>query len=157
MGNNNRWQVEGLCEAYVKQEAAVEKERKELDELRKDLIDLVLRKGCVPARAAKTLALAGVLYEARVSRPVEITVDTQVANEMRILFRKSGTMRLLNKLFRRVETFVLADGADDFLAQRKLPAGVPKNIRTLFARALRIRALSPQLEVRKIERKEKAA
>lgn len=148
--------VDVLAKEYLAQEAIAEAANKELSNLRHLLIDEVLIRGSVPARALKTKALAGEEYELRVTEPIEVTVDTQTALRIKRVCLGSGTGRLFAKLFRRVETFVLVGGAQKLL-NGKLPDRAPRNLRSLFARAVRIKDLSPQLEVRRLERKKEAA
>src|SRR5260221_5310855 len=112
--------VDVLAKDYLAQEAIADAANKQLSQLRQELIREVLKHGSVPARAVKTLALAGEEYELRVTRPVEVSVDTKMALRIKAACLRAGLGRLFPKLFRRVETFVLAGGSDKDL--QKLPS-----------------------------------
>jgi len=128
-----------------------------VDQLRDRLLELVERHGHVPARSTKTRALIGEQFEIRVSRPVEVTVDTQTAEHIKWACAAADVGRLFRRLFRRVETYVLVNGAEKLINGDRLPPRAPRNLRSLFARALRVRELAPQLEVRKRDTKSEAA
>ena len=149
--------IDEFVEMFRRAKEVSDAAEEELSKIRERIVTLVLKEGQVPARAAKTLALRGEDYEIRVSRPVEITVDARRARILKLVCLRSGAGRIVRKLFRKVETFVLVDGADEIINQAKLPEHAPRNLRSLFARALRVRELAPQLEIRELRGKEKAA
>ncbi len=157
MGNSEERNVDVLAEKYFQLAAKAEQANEELGRFRLQLIELVKRDGAVPPRATKTKALAGNEYELRVSQPLEVSVDTGVAERIGTKLRLHGCGELFQKLFRTVETYVLADGAEKLIGRKLLPKRAPRNLRALFARAVRVRELTPQLEVRKREKKEAAA
>jgi hypothetical protein len=142
--------VDELAVEFHEKQLLAQKVTEDLLNLRARLVALVQRHGQVPARATKTLALAGDKYELRVSTPLEITVDTRAALRIKSACLRGGAGRLWMRLFRTVKTFVLADGADKLLNETKLPEGAPRNLRSLFARAVRVRELAPQVEIREI-------
>jgi hypothetical protein len=139
--------VDALAREFLSQKLVVEREQEVLDRIRGRLTALVLAEGQAPPRASKTIALVGEAYEARVSRPVEVTVDRAAALRIRDACRRAGCQRLFGKLFRRVEMFVLA-GRSEALLDKRLPARAPRGLRAMFARAVRVRELPPQIEVR---------
>jgi hypothetical protein len=120
--------------------------------VRAELIELAQEHGSHPPRADKTLRLAGGAYELRLTSGIEITVDTR-----RALAIQRRAPRLFRRLFSKVERFVLNPGAEKLLNARKLPADAPHNLRSLFARALHLRDLPQQLEVRRREKEPEAA
>jgi len=146
MGNSEERNVDVLAEKYFQLAAKAEQANEELGRFRLQLIELVKRDGAVPPRATK-----------RVSQPLEVSVDTGVAERIGTKLRLHGCGELFQKLFRTVETYVLADGAEKLIGRKLLPKRAPRNLRALFARAVRVRELTPQLEVRKREKKEAAA
>ena len=153
----NQKRIDELAEEFLTAKAALEFRQERLDQLRDRIVARVLTEGQAPARAAKTLALRGENYEIRVSRPVEISVDGKAAARLKLACLRAGAGRIFGRLFRKVETFVPVDGADRVLG--KLPERAPRNLRSLFARALRVRELAPQLEIRELKaaKKEQAA
>ncbi|MBZ5702127.1 MAG: hypothetical protein LAN84_09790 [Acidobacteriia bacterium] len=142
--------IDELVEIFRRSKEAADAAEEDLSKVRERIITLVLKEGQVPARAAKTLALRGEEYELRVSRPVEVTVDARRVRILKLVCLRAGAGRITGKLFRKVETYVLADGADEIINQAKLPEHAPRNLRSLFARALRVRELAPQLEIREL-------
>jgi hypothetical protein len=140
--------LDELAESYLNQKVVLESEQATLDRLRDQLIAAVERDGHTPARAVKSKALLGDEYELRVAYPAEVTVDTRVAIFIRGACRWTCTPKLFKRLFKSVETFTLADGAQNLINSKKLPKHAPRNLRSLFARAIRVRELAPQLEVR---------
>lgn len=143
--------LDSLAERYLELQRKADEAAKELATLRKSLVALVLEDGSTPPRATKTKALLGESYELRVSQPLEITVDSRIAKAIKIACIRAGSGRLFSRLFRKVESFILADGAQKLINSPKLPARAPRNLRALFARAIQVRELSPTLEVRKRE------
>jgi len=153
----NQKRIDFLAKEYEHAKLVAYLDQQNLDELRERIVKLVLKEGQAPARAAKTLALRGEEYELRVSRPVEISVDGKAALRLKLACARAGAGRIFGRLFRKVETFVPVDGADRLM--EKVPARAPRNLRSLFARALRVRELAPQLEIRELKagKKEEAA
>jgi hypothetical protein len=153
----NKVTLDRMVEAYNEMLLFVERDEKNLARLRLALIKRVLKDGRTPSRAVKTLSLSGEKWEARVTRGLEVTVDTKLAELIKLALRAKGKNRLFRKLFRTVVTYVLAGGAEKFTNRQKLPEGAPRNLRSLFARAIQVRELAPQLEVRKRGKDDKAA
>lgn len=139
--------VDELAEQYQNQQAVVESEQLTLSKIHERLVKMTLEGGSVPPRATKTMVLRGVRFEARVSRPVEVSVDTKVALKIK---DACGNARLFARLFRRVESFVLADGAHELIGGT-LPDSAPRGLRAMFARAFRVRELKPSLDVRDLK------
>ena len=149
----DRIQVDAAAVMYLRALAAKEDAEAAVGRHRQALIELVQEHGQYPPRATKTLALSGNEYELRVTTPIEVTVDTRKALNVRFACMNSGAGgRLFRRLFKKIETFVLVQGADELINQPKLPERAPRNLRSLFARAVKIRELAPQLEVRKKEK-----
>lgn len=146
--------LDRMVEAYDEMLMIVAYDQKNLARLRTLLVRRVLREGKVPARSVKTVSLTGKRYEVRVSKPLEITVDTRLAELIKIALAAKGKGRLFRKLFRTIVTYVLAGGAEKFTNREKLPEGAPRNLRSLFARAIQVRELAPSLEIRKREKEE---
>lgn len=142
-------QIDAICKSYLNARANLKIAQENADGLHDVLLAAVEREGHTPARAIKSKALAGDQYEIRVSYPAEVTVDTGAALRLRnACLNRGGGSRLFRRLLKTVETFVLADGAHGLINRKKLPAGAPSGLRSLFARALRVKELSPQVEVR---------
>jgi hypothetical protein len=138
--------LDATAERYLELQRKADEANRDLATLRKSLIEEVLEEGSTPARATKTKALLGERYELRVSQPLEISVDTRVA--LRIRSACAASPRLFTRLFRKVESFVLADGTQKLINAAKLPARAPRTLRSLFARAIQVRELPPALEIR---------
>jgi len=138
--------VDRLAAKYMELQDRAEELSRDAAIVRAELIELVGDYGSYPPRADKTLRLTGRLYELRLTSPIEITVDSRLA----LLLRRRAP-RLFRRLFTRIERFVLNQGAEKLMNARKLPADAPRNLRSLFARALHIRDLPQQLEVRRRE------
>jgi hypothetical protein len=128
----------------------------ELAAIRKLIIARVKEEGSYPPRATKTRVLAGEEFELRVTEPTEVSVDSKVALRIREACARSGARNLFGKLFRRVETFVLAGDAQKTL-NAALPASAPRGLRALFARAISVKDLSPSVEVKRRKKNEAAA
>ena len=158
MANRKASAIDRLAKQYEELAQKAEAAEGDLGALRRRLIKEVLAWGYVPARATKTKALAGEEYELRVSLPLEVTVDTRTARRIEAACKAVSTnwRSVFNRLFRRVETYVLADGAQKLIDSQRLPVRAPRNLRSFFARAVRVRELAPQLEVRRREKKEDA-
>jgi len=148
--------IDGLAEEYMQLVVQAELANDKVSKLRQLLIERVLIDGAHPPRATKTKALAGEIYELRVSQPTEVSVDTGIALRIWRACERAGMPDLFGRLFRKVETFVLAGGAEKILRE-KLPEGAPRNLRTLYARAVTVKDLSPSLEVRRREKKDAEA
>lgn len=151
--------VDQLAERYLKLRGEAEAAELELGILRKSLIEEVLAEGATPARAIKTLALAGEKYELRVLQPTEVNVDGYRALQLKDACAKAGVPRLFRKLFRRLTSYVLVDGVHASIDESKLPRRSRARILALFGRAIRVRDLAPQLDVRifEAEKKRKAS
>jgi hypothetical protein len=145
--------IDVLAGEFVTKEALLIYEQGKLDGLRRMLIELVLEHGEIPPRASKLWLFRTKVHEVRVTKGTEITIDTRVAKKLKQACLLSGDGRVFRKLFRKVETFVLAGGAHQLIKLSKLPPRAPRNLRSLFARAIQVRELAPQLEVRKLEKK----
>jgi hypothetical protein len=148
--------VDSLAEDYNKRVAALAVAEDEVKDLRKVIIARVKEEGSYPPRATKTRVLAGDEFELRVTEPTEISVDSKTAERIKAACLRAGVGRLFPKLFRRVETYTLAGGAEKLL-NGKLPERAPRNLRGLFARAVRVKDLSPQVEVKKRKQEKEAA
>jgi hypothetical protein len=144
--------VDRLAAKYLELQDRADEFWRDAAIVRAELIELVAEHGSHPPRADKTMRLTGRLYELRVTSHMEVTVDTRLA----LLLRRRAP-RLFRRLFCKVERFVLNPGAEKLLNARKLPPGAPHNLRSLFARALHLRDLPQQLEVRRREKEPEAA
>lgn len=151
------WKIDQVAALYLEAQAAVEAANREASARRARLIELTREYGSTAPRAWKTRRLCGSDYEIRVSEAQEITVDMRAAMRVKHACIRSGTGRLFRRLFRKVETFILAPGAERLLDQARLPEDAPRNLRALFARAVRVRELAPHVEVGKREKPEEAA
>jgi hypothetical protein len=140
--------IDRLAEACLKEKAVADRVAADYAEVREGIAEAVEMWGSLAPRSGKTKMLAGRKFELRVSARSEITVDPAKALVIEDLCRFGGERWLFPKLFRSVPHFILADGAYGVINAR-LPAGAPRNLRALFARAVQVRALAPQLEVRK--------
>jgi hypothetical protein len=140
--------IDMLAEAYMKEKAAADSAAAEMAEVKDKIAEAVETWGSLAPRSGKTKMLAGRKFELRVSARSEVIVDPAKALVIEDLCRFGGERWLFPKLFRSVPYFILADGAYGVINAR-LPAGAPRNLRALFARAVQVRALAPQLEVRK--------
>lgn len=140
--------IDALAKEYLDKAAACDIANDSLKAIRQIIIERVKKDGSYPPRATKTLALAGDDYELRLTEPTEISVDSKTAERIKAACLRAGVGRLFPKLFRRVESFVLAGGAEKLL-NRNLPERAPRNLRSLFARAVRVKDLPPSVEVRK--------
>src|SRR5882757_4009964 len=104
--------IDGLAEEYMQLVVQAELANEKVSTLRQLLIERVQVEGAHPPRATKTKALAGDVYELRVSQPTEISVDTGIALRMWRACERAGMPDLFGRLLRKVETFVLAGGAE---------------------------------------------
>ncbi|HLZ92953.1 MAG TPA: hypothetical protein VKQ28_14665 [Candidatus Acidoferrum sp.] len=148
--------VDGLAKEYIEKAAACDMAEQELKALRDIIIARVQEEGSYPPRATKTKVLAGEEFDLRVTEPTEISVDSKTAERIKAACLRAGAGRLFPKLFRKVESFVLAGGAEKLL-NGNLPERAPRNLRSLFARAVRVKDLAPQLEVKKRKQQQEAA
>jgi len=146
--------LDALAQLYISRKGICAAAQIDLDEIRERLLAAVEKDGHTPARAIKSKALLGDEFELRVSYPAEVTVDTAAAERLVAACARAGAGRLWKKLFRRVSTFTLAGGAQKTI-NAKLPLSAPRNLRALFARAVSVRELAPQIEVRERNAKSK--
>jgi len=140
-------EIDAKASNYQAQQAVTSTTAENLLQLRRELIDLVERFGAVPPRATKSKRLSGARYDVTASFPQRVDVDKHAAERLHLACLAAGRPSLFKKLFRRESVFMLAPGARELVTQARLPEGAPRNLRTLFYRALAVEAQSPALEV----------
>src|SRR5713101_835406 len=90
MANLSASAIDRLAKQYEDLQEKADRAEENLATVRRYLIEETLAEGSVPARATKTKTLAGEEYELRVSRPLEVTVDTGVAERIGTKLRLNG-------------------------------------------------------------------
>lgn len=135
-------QLAHLWEEIQISQESLDARRKALAE---QIIPLVQEHGTFPRNATRTKSLAADDgTEIRVTVGQESVVRNDVALELRAELREAGLGRIFRKLFQRIEQFTVAANAHELAASKLTPS-----LLRLFNRAIRNRALSPQVEVRR--------
>jgi len=167
-----------LARLRDEKKAALDAARAELQAVDDQIVPLVEAHGAYPPKATRTKVLsAGDGTELRVTIGQEIRVDGSLALRLRAYLREHGLGRIFRKFFRRVDSYVLAEGAHQYAGNLGLAAsdlglevyGVRDSrgrararagineIRRLFAAAIEEKNQSPAIEVRRPDSKERAA
>lgn len=149
-----------LARLREEKKAALEAARAELAAIDEQIVPLVANYGAYPPKATRTKVLsADDGTELRVTTSQEIRVDGSLALRLRAYLREqiAGRGRIFRKLFRRVDSYVLAEGAHDFVARLPRSSGLCATITKLFNAAISEEDKSPAVEVRRPGDKERAA
>jgi hypothetical protein len=118
-----------------------------------ELTPLVERFGS--AHGKKSKLLVGARFEIMTTTSTSTAVDNAGVERIRRALARAKATTLFKKLFRKVERYELAAGSS-FIMRATLPAGAPRNLRSLFSQAVRVETKPPRLsDVR--ERKTAAA
>lgn len=114
--------------------------------LRQILRDEVERFGSIPPRADKSKRLFGEQFQFTLTCGTSTEIrDAEVES-----IREVCPASIFRRLFHVVEKFKLAEGATMLLSDR-LPEGAPRNLRTLFHKAVVISETAPRLRIEKLE------
>lgn len=147
---------DALADEYLRKQAALGIAESELKAVRDLIEERVRKEGMYPPRATKTRVCYGEEFELRLTERTEVSVNVPAAMRLRAACYARGCGRLFRKLFRPVMKLELAGGAHEVLAG-ELPKKAPKNLRSLFALAVKVDDVTPSVEVRRREKKEEAA
>lgn len=126
--------------------ARLEEIRLEEEQLRAKLLEQVQEFGSVPTHAEKSRRLYSDLYQFTVTQGT--TIEIKDAEVIRI--QQICPTDLFDQLFRPVTKFKLVDSATLILAGQ-LPTYAPRNLRTMFSRAVTIQETAPKLRIEKLE------
>lgn len=112
------------------------------------LIRMAKAHGFTPPRAEKSLRLEGEEWEVTVAIGQSVSVKKPSVEKLFAALKKGGLhLTLFRKLFTDEKQYKLAKGAQKLMA-KTLPAGVPPNVRALFAAAVEIKDKAPRLTVK---------
>lgn len=147
-----------LARLREEKKAALDAARGELAAIDEQIIPLVAKHGAYPPKATRTKVLsADDGTELRVTTSQEIRVDGSLALRLRAYLREQlradSPSRVFRKLFRRVDSYVLAEGAHECVAQLPRSSGLRATIVKLFNAAISEEDKTPAVEVRRPEKR----
>lgn len=121
----------------------VKKIEAEAEAIRDDLKRQVAEYGFIPPRSDRSRRLLGEAYEATLSTSTSLEVhDSEVER-----IKECCPANLFAKLFWSVTKWKICGGATEFLAG-PLGEDAPRNLRTLFAKAVVVKESTPRLSIK---------
>lgn len=110
-------------------------------EVREYLLERVQAHGSVPPRADKSKRLEGIQYQITASTGESIEIDAATVEKFKEACSEQRLRGFFDKVFKTTRKYSLASGAQTRVEE------APQKLRSIFARALRVKTKSPRLEV----------
>ncbi len=145
--------IDELCRLYKAREKAITAAEKQNSELRDELLALVKKHGFVPPNAEKSKRLEGAEYQCTASFGESVSVDSKVAARFHEICQENVAAEdLFVRVFKYEVKYSLTAAAHSVMAE-PFVKGVPRKLRALFNKAVKITAKSPSMKVeaRKVE------
>lgn len=150
MTNKQLINLDDLAKQYLAARQRKELADDELKSLRDRLLPLVQEHGIVPEKAEKSRRIESAFYELTASFGESVKIDDELAEQFVVTCQQSDASEVRSfaeRVFAWRVKYSLAAGAHQAMSA-KLPAGAPRTLRSLFAKAVSVEKTSPSLTVK---------
>jgi hypothetical protein len=142
--------IDAKANHFTELSAVHESAKKELQQAREELLELVHRLGSTPPQADKSKRIEGNLWQITAQYGHSVHVDDAIADRLfeacTHAFGPKKGGRFFHKLFQTSIRYSLLEGAHEWVASG-LPRGTGEKIRSLFSAAVKVVPKSPMLKV----------